>query len=119
MTLLFAVRTDARRPVPPYSGESGRVATGLFSSGSIYGVFLLEAPEDGFDAKGGGVHGREDRRLQVLVLVAEGVNEENNLKLIEVDRADVGDLRVHGEDFLGAFTQGRVRAIAVVQSLLD
>ena len=55
----------------------------------------------------------------MLVLVAEGINEENNLKLIEVDRADLGDLRVHGEDFLGAFTQGRVRAIAVVQSLLD
>jgi hypothetical protein len=87
VALLFAVRTDARRPVPPYSGESDRVATG-----SIYGVFLLEEPEDGVDAEGGGVHGREDRRLQVLVLVAEGINKEKNLKLIEVDRADVGDL---------------------------
>jgi len=53
------------------------------------------------------------------VVIAKSIEEKDNLDLIKIDGAYVGDPHVHGENLIGTITEGGVVAIAEVESLLE
>ena len=62
--------------------------------------------EDRVGSEGGGIHGGVQGRLEMFMVVAESIQEQDNLDLVEIDRSHMGDSRVHGENFIGAVTEG-------------
>jgi len=102
-----------------YSGKGGRVGAGLSSTSPGDCIFLLEAVKNCVSPKGGRVHGGIKGQLEVLMVVAKSIEEKDNLDLIKINRAHVGDPHVHGENLVGAIAEGGIAAIVEVKSLLE
>ncbi len=83
------------------------------------GVFLVETMEDRIGTKVRQVHHGEDRGLDVVKPVPESINEEDDLQLVEVNRAHLGNFVVQSQDGLSSLMQWGVGIVTVVQCLFD
>jgi len=106
MPFLFTVRAQVRWLIPVHGSKGGRISAGLCSTSPNDGIFLLQAARDSVRPKRGRVHGSVEGQLEVFVIIAEGVEEKNDLDLIEIDRPYVGDLCMHSKNFIGAIIEG-------------
>jgi len=52
------------------------------------------------------------------MVIAEGVEEKNDLDLIEIDRPHVRNLCMHSKNFIGTITEGCVMPIVEIEGLL-
>jgi len=98
--------------------EGSRIGPGLHSVSPVDCIFLLEAANDRVCPEGGGIHGGIEGRLEMLMVVAKGIEEKDNFDLVEVNRSHVGNSCVHGKNLIGAITEGSIAAIVEIKSLL-
>ncbi len=117
--LLFSVRADVGWFVPMRGQEGHGVVAALCHMGATDQVLLIKTTEDGVGAKCRQVYCREDRQLHGVETVPKGINEEDNLELVEVDRSYLGDFVMQCQDVLSSLTEWGFRVIVIVQCLFD
>jgi hypothetical protein len=85
----------------------------------VDGILLLKVVEDRVGSEGRGVHGCIKRRLEMLMVIAKCIQQENDFDLVKVDRSHVGDPCMHGKNFISTITEQCLTAIMEVESLLE
>jgi hypothetical protein len=84
----------------------------------VNGILLLKAAEDHVGSKRGGVHGSKKGQLKIFMVIAESV-EEDDLDLIQIDQAHIGDPHMHGKNLIHTIIEGHFPAIAEIKSLFE
>ena len=117
--LLFAVRADVGWFVLMRGQEGRGVVAALCRMGATDRVLLIKTMEDGVGAECQRVHCREDRRLHSVEMVPKGINKEDDLELVEVNGAHLGDFVMQHQDVLSSLTEWGFGVIVIVQHLFD